>query len=141
MSKCMNCGGFVTDTYARVFGDNDDNVFDCRNCRTDRRLSESDDGEEGDDEKVLLSSVRGDDAGGSGNATTAADDGAVTHETFPVTDGGVAAVATGDERDGREPKAADGGGDQRADDADPEGRGVDDDGRFGIGRLLSALRP
>lgn len=36
MSQCKSCNAFVTDAYARVFGDNDDVIDTCRNCRSSR---------------------------------------------------------------------------------------------------------
>lgn len=128
----MSCGGFVTDDYARVFGDNDDNVYDCRSCRANKRPGESDASDEGDDGKVLLRSVRGDDEAystGRGDASTAvdpsADDGEAdtgTDEPAPaLADGGLVAGAADDD-----PVAV-----------DPE---ADDRGRFGVEQLLSFLR-
>lgn len=32
MSKCLNCGSHVTEDFAKVFGDQDDDVFHCINC-------------------------------------------------------------------------------------------------------------
>lgn len=32
--RCRNCGAFVTDRFARVFGDNEDRVFGCFDCMT-----------------------------------------------------------------------------------------------------------
>lgn len=32
MTSCENCGGFVTDRFARVFGDKDGTVHACRKC-------------------------------------------------------------------------------------------------------------
>lgn len=85
MSECMSCGGFVSDDYARVFGDNQNNVFDCRSCRTDRRRSDKKK-EDDDGEQVLLRSVRGADeaysAGRGRPRSTAEDD-----TTASTTDG------------------------------------------------------
>lgn len=33
-SRCRNCGGFVTDRFTRVFGDNRNRVFGCFDCMT-----------------------------------------------------------------------------------------------------------
>ncbi|MGA9402367.1 DUF7563 family protein [Haladaptatus sp.] len=30
--RCRNCGSFVTPDFARVFGNNDDEVFGCLDC-------------------------------------------------------------------------------------------------------------
>lgn len=57
MATCYGCGGFVTDDYARVFGDNDDKVDDCRNCS--KRRIESDDEDETEKRTVLLSDIEG----------------------------------------------------------------------------------
>ncbi|SFR65703.1 hypothetical protein SAMN04487947_3179 [Halogeometricum rufum] len=32
MPKCNNCDTFVTPRFARVFGDNEDDIYGCRNC-------------------------------------------------------------------------------------------------------------
>ena len=32
MPECDNCGAFVTEAFARVFGDNSDNVQGCIEC-------------------------------------------------------------------------------------------------------------
>lgn len=32
MRECLNCGSMVTGQFARVFGDNDDDVYGCPNC-------------------------------------------------------------------------------------------------------------
>jgi hypothetical protein len=34
MTECNNCGTFVTPQFARVFGDNEENVFGCPACTT-----------------------------------------------------------------------------------------------------------
>lgn len=31
-SECLNCGKRVSDQFARVFGDNDDNLHQCLEC-------------------------------------------------------------------------------------------------------------
>lgn len=129
MSRCKRCDGFVTDNYARVFGDNDDNVFECRNCRGDRRRGTSDE-DDADGERVLLRTVRGgEDAQANDRAATATDDAGGRAESEPtpaVADGGVAAAADdGTRAASRESQAAD---------------RDDDDGRFGIKRFLSRLR-
>ena len=135
MSKCMSCGGFVTDNYARVFGDNEDNVFDCRNCRTDRRLS-SDESDEGDDDKVLLRTVRGEDEAytRSRGGTSTADEGASTESetSAPATaDGGVAVTADAADAQSAEPTDTQDTADETADSGS---------GRFGVRRFLSSFR-
>lgn len=32
MAKCRGCGNYVTDGFARVFGDNNDEIYSCINC-------------------------------------------------------------------------------------------------------------
>lgn len=39
-SVCQRCGGHVTAQYARVFGDNDDIVHGCQECKTGREMYE-----------------------------------------------------------------------------------------------------
>jgi hypothetical protein len=39
----MNCGGHVSHRFARVFGDNEDNVHNCPRCSTTRELRQMDD--------------------------------------------------------------------------------------------------
>jgi hypothetical protein len=34
MQQCQNCGSFVSAHFARVFGDNDDQVWACLDCTT-----------------------------------------------------------------------------------------------------------
>jgi hypothetical protein len=38
MQQCNNCGEHVTERFARVFGDNDDEVFACTSCAVLREL-------------------------------------------------------------------------------------------------------
>lgn len=57
MAECTYCGGFVTDDYARVFGDNENRVDDCRNCPTRRPTPEEDEADDG--REVLLRDVEG----------------------------------------------------------------------------------
>lgn len=43
--ECQNCGGMVSDDFARVFGDNDDVVHGCPECsrswgRSERRTAD-----------------------------------------------------------------------------------------------------
>jgi len=37
-TACQNCGHYVTDTFRRVFGDNEDDLYGCLNCSTMREL-------------------------------------------------------------------------------------------------------
>lgn len=37
-THCQNCGSYVTDAFARVFGDNKDDVYACLECSTMRAL-------------------------------------------------------------------------------------------------------
>ncbi|WP_247010599.1 DUF7563 family protein [Halorientalis litorea] len=37
-TTCRNCGSYVTESFTRVFGDNDDNVYACLECSTMRAL-------------------------------------------------------------------------------------------------------
>lgn len=41
-TECRNCGAFVTERFAAVFGDNDDRIFGCRECMTVSELKEGD---------------------------------------------------------------------------------------------------
>lgn len=36
---CLNCGQFVTEAFARVFGDNEDRVAGCPECESTRNLT------------------------------------------------------------------------------------------------------
>jgi hypothetical protein len=38
MARCRNCDSHVTDRFARVFGDNQDDVHNCLACTTNRDL-------------------------------------------------------------------------------------------------------
>lgn len=40
MRECLNCGSRVTVRFARVFGNNDDEVYGCPECRGVRELYE-----------------------------------------------------------------------------------------------------
>ena len=40
MPDCDECGAFVTKSFARVFGDNQDEVYACIDCRSNRALNE-----------------------------------------------------------------------------------------------------
>ena len=37
-TRCRKCGAFVTSRFARVFGDNEDEVNGCLECRTAAQL-------------------------------------------------------------------------------------------------------
>lgn len=39
-TRCRNCGAYVSRGFARVFGNNDDVVYGCLECRTMRDLRE-----------------------------------------------------------------------------------------------------
>ncbi|MFB6120544.1 MAG: hypothetical protein ABEJ68_05440 [Halobacteriaceae archaeon] len=41
MTDCNRCGAFVTARFARVFGDNDDEVWGCPNCSTLAELGDA----------------------------------------------------------------------------------------------------
>lgn len=58
MAECKGCNRFVTDDYARVFGDNDDTIETCRNCRSTRNPDAGTDDAGTDDDRVLLRDVR-----------------------------------------------------------------------------------
>lgn len=34
--QCRNCGSYVSESFARVFGDNDDRIHHCLHCSTAR---------------------------------------------------------------------------------------------------------
>ena len=38
--RCQNCGEYVTDQFAKVFGNNEDRVYACLDCSTTRALRE-----------------------------------------------------------------------------------------------------
>jgi len=38
VSKCRRCGAFVSPQFARVFGDNDDQVYGCHECMSKTEL-------------------------------------------------------------------------------------------------------
>lgn len=40
MPDCNHCGAFVTPQFARVFGDNQDDVYGCHDCLAMAELSE-----------------------------------------------------------------------------------------------------
>ncbi len=33
MANCQNCGAFVTEQFAKTFGDNEETVHACRDCK------------------------------------------------------------------------------------------------------------
>jgi len=39
-TQCRNCGTYVSSRFARVFGDNDDQVYRCIECSTLRALQQ-----------------------------------------------------------------------------------------------------
>ena len=41
MQTCANCDQYVTPTFARVFGDNDDVVYACPSCASMRAIMEA----------------------------------------------------------------------------------------------------
>lgn len=81
MAECTSCGGFVTDDYVRVFGNNDNEIDACRSCRADRG---SDREEEEEREVVLLRDVRGTDADQVGRRAGVEDDSEEASETTPA---------------------------------------------------------
>lgn len=40
-SRCGRCGEFITPQFARVFGNNDDEVYGCLSCQRTRDLREA----------------------------------------------------------------------------------------------------
>lgn len=38
MPRCRNCETHVTEQFARVFGDNENDVYNCTDCTTNRDL-------------------------------------------------------------------------------------------------------
>lgn len=40
MATCHNCGGFVSEQFARVFGNNQDECFGCPDCMTQHELTD-----------------------------------------------------------------------------------------------------
>jgi hypothetical protein len=122
MAECDHCGSFVTDDYARVFGDNENRVDDCRNCPTVRSTSE----EPGDGREVLLRDVRE-------STDRERDERAVVEERDAETDTGNDRGERGVATDGSAGEPADGTtGDDTEDDA----------GRIpsGLSAMVSALR-
>jgi hypothetical protein len=111
MAECMTCGDFVSDDYARVFGNNDNEIDSCRGCRADRGTDQ----EEAEAEQpVLLRDVRGTDSNQVGRRA-----------------GVTSAAADGDEASP----------DATAEDTDAdEAEDVDTSGRFGIDSIRSTIR-
>lgn len=60
MPECTICGGHVTHEYIRVFGDNENSIESCRNCRASSRGQDEEDAES--EEIVYLEDVLGDKA-------------------------------------------------------------------------------
>lgn len=58
MPECTTCGNHVTHEYVRVFGDNENSVDSCRNCRSSTRGRDADGGEA--DQVVHLEDIRED---------------------------------------------------------------------------------
>lgn len=115
MYQCKSCGGFLTEDYARVFGDNENDVYDCRHCPPDEQGRTAE--ESGDGEPVLLSEIRGTDAGGS-----TGDGGSAAGADAPATD--AADRSESDRREGTGP-----------------GRIAARSGRAGLSSFLSVFRP
>lgn len=156
MAECNSCGGFVTDDYVRVFGDNEGNVSECRNCR-----ARSDDAEEESDEReVLLREVTGTSLGdatrsGSGNETerpsaggAASDDGESGRTTPDTAAAGSGSAATSGTRTAGGMGALNGGrsgaaGERAATEAEAASGSADGESsgaRERLAGLLSSLR-
>ena len=41
MQPCLNCGRYVSPSFARVFGDNEDSVHACPNCASMREIMDA----------------------------------------------------------------------------------------------------
>lgn len=140
MSECENCGGFVTDNYARVFGDNENRVHECRHCPPDATRSTD---EQTDDRQVLLRDVRGGDTGdgsaGSRGPTadgTSADGGSTDAATGAA---GAGPGDAGDPDDDAETDSRGPAGEVHV--TDLHGSAPDDGGGgSGLSAFLSALR-
>lgn len=140
MSECETCGGFVTDNYARVFGDNENRVHECRHCPPDATRSTD---EETDERQVLLRDVRG---GGAGDGSAESPGRGPTDGT--AADGDSTDATTADRAAGTGPDDAGDPGDAAETDTrgpvnvtDLRGSAADDGGRgSGLSAFLSALR-
>lgn len=95
MPECTTCGGHVTHEYVRVFGDNEDSIDSCRNCRASSR--EQDDEDVESDEVVYLEDVLGDEA--RQNQQSDAEAEADRERDTATTGGGVATTERGDPDD------------------------------------------
>lgn len=156
MAECNGCGGFVTDDYVRVFGDNDGNVSECRNCR-----ARSDDAEEESGEReVLLREVTGTTVGDTGQSgsgggterpsaggTTSGDDGsqpATTAEAGSTTSTGRSATTAGNVTPSRNEDHAGPSGEhgvaQEAESTTDSSDGTSGGARERLAGLLSSLR-
>ena len=124
MAECTYCGGFVTDDYARVFGDNENRVDDCRNCPTRRPTEEEDEADDG--REVLLREVEG--TAGEQRESSESSGRAEPTPTAERADADSADDVVGTER-----------GEERG---GAEGRGERDRGRLksGLDAMVSALR-
>lgn len=161
MATCNNCGGFVTDDYARVFGDNENEVGDCRNCPPEPRGDESTDERDADRrDPVLLREIiteRGDTSASAGGVHRHESESSVGEPRGEVGGGEVgrgevavsAGGAEGGVRDGAAPDSA-GGVAAEAANAETDGSGItaaadgersasESDSRFGVSAVLSAL--
>jgi hypothetical protein len=118
MAECTYCGGFVTDDYARVFGDNENRVDDCRNCPT-RRPTQEEEADDDDGREVLLREV---------DETAAEDDETAAREQRESRD--------------RAPTPGTDRADRTDDGAKAEADGESDRGRLqsGLDAMVSALR-
>jgi protein-arginine kinase activator protein McsA len=45
LARCQGCGALVTTRFARVFGNNEDELYACHQCATLRELSRGEGGE------------------------------------------------------------------------------------------------
>lgn len=76
MAECARCGGFVTDDYLRVCGDNDGRVESCPSCPRQSATEDADTGSDG----VPLREIG---ATGSEESATARDGSATGTATSP----------------------------------------------------------
>jgi hypothetical protein len=97
MAECTSCGGFVTDDYVRVFGDNEGNISECRSCRARSSPSEEDDTEDADERVVLLRDVAGDDSTGEDGNESENERAAVASDTGATPESGGTSVSSSGE--------------------------------------------
>lgn len=90
MAECKGCNRFVTDDYARVFGDNDDTIETCRNCRSTRTQDAGTDDDGPDDDRVLLRDVR--DASRDDDASDSTDEVSTAERTRKRSHAGLSAI-------------------------------------------------